>query len=102
MKVKSLSCVRTLHDPIDCSLPGSSAHGIFQARVLEWAAIAVFVTKSKLALFAAQQVNKSEDEVWRNQADQEEDGRLLSQINHLTASGCQDLYYKREWEVVRK
>ena len=31
----------TLRDPMDCSLPGSSAHGIFQARVLEWAAIAV-------------------------------------------------------------
>ena len=30
----------TLSDPKDCSLPGSSAHGIFQARVLEWGAIA--------------------------------------------------------------
>ena len=30
----------TLSDPMDCSLPGSSVHGIFQARVLEWAAIA--------------------------------------------------------------
>ena len=33
------SCL-TLSDPIDCSLPGSSVHGIFQARVLEWGAIA--------------------------------------------------------------
>ena len=33
------SC-RTLSDPMDCSLPGSSIHGIFQARVLEWGAIA--------------------------------------------------------------
>ena len=43
VKVKSLSCVRlcaTPCDPVDCSLPGSSVHGIFQARVLEWAAIA--------------------------------------------------------------
>ena len=44
MKVKSerevtQSCP-TLHDPMDCSLPGSSIHGIFQARVLEWGAIA--------------------------------------------------------------
>ena len=43
MKVKSESEVAqlcpTLHDPMDCSLPGSSAHGIFQARVLEWVAI---------------------------------------------------------------
>ena len=30
----------TLRDPMDCSLPGSSVHGIFQARVLEWVAIA--------------------------------------------------------------
>ena len=43
MKVKSQSEVAqsclTLSDPMDCSLPGSSAHGIFQARVLEWGAI---------------------------------------------------------------
>ena len=32
----------TLSDPIDRSLPGSSAHGIFQARVLEWGAIALY------------------------------------------------------------
>ena len=30
----------TLSDPMTCSLPGSSIHGIFQARVLEWGAIA--------------------------------------------------------------
>ena len=30
----------TLRDPMDCSLPGSFPHGIFQARVLEWVAIA--------------------------------------------------------------
>ena len=30
----------TLSDPMDCSLPGSSLNGIFQARVLEWGAIA--------------------------------------------------------------
>ena len=35
VKVKSLSRVR-LCDPMDCSLPGSSIHGIFQARILEW------------------------------------------------------------------
>ena len=37
-RVKSLSRVR-LCNPMDCSLPGSSVHGIFQARVLEWVAI---------------------------------------------------------------
>ena len=44
MKVKSESEVAqsclTLSNPMDCSLPGSSVHGIFQARVLEWGAIA--------------------------------------------------------------
>ena len=44
MKVESESEVAqscpTLCDPMDCSLPGSSVHGIFQARVLEWVAIA--------------------------------------------------------------
>ena len=44
MKVKSESEVAqsclTLSDPMDCSLPGSSVHGICQARVLEWGAIA--------------------------------------------------------------
>ena len=43
MKVKSerevsQSCL-TLSDPMDCSLPGSSVHGIFQARVLDWGVI---------------------------------------------------------------
>ena len=58
MKVKSEievapSCP-TLHDPVDCSLPGPSVHGIFQARVLEWGAIAysegqgLYLAKSKL------------------------------------------------------
>ena len=37
---KSLQSFPTLSDPMDCSLPGSSVHGIFQARVLEWGAIA--------------------------------------------------------------
>ena len=53
MKVKSESEVAqpcpTLSDPMDCSLPGSSAHGIFQARILEWGAIA-FLTFKKLLL----------------------------------------------------
>ena len=40
---KSLQSCPTLNDPMDCSLPGSSAHGIFQARVLEWGAIAFSV-----------------------------------------------------------
>ena len=37
---KSLQSCPTPSSPMDCSLPGSSVHGIFQARVLEWGAIA--------------------------------------------------------------
>ena len=48
MKEKSESEVAqscpALSDHMDCSLPGSSVHGIFQARVLEWGAIAFSMT----------------------------------------------------------
>ena len=54
MKVKSESEVTqscpTLCDPIDCRLPGSSAHGIFQARVLEWGATAFSSTNCFIVL----------------------------------------------------
>ena len=50
MKVKSESEVAqscpTLSDPMDCSLPGSSIHGTFQARVLEWGAVAFSTSKA--------------------------------------------------------
>ena len=52
MKVKSESEVAqsypTLRDLMDCSSPGSSIHGIFQARVLEWGAIAFSATPAYL------------------------------------------------------
>ena len=55
MKVKSESEVAqscpTLSNPMDCTLPGSSVHGIFQARVLEWRAIAFSVSVSRFILF---------------------------------------------------
>ena len=51
MKVKSESEVAqsclTPRDPMDCSLPGSSVHGILQARVLEWGAIAFSIISSR-------------------------------------------------------
>ena len=50
MKVKSESEVTqscpSLNDPMDCSPPGSSIHGSFQARVLEWGAMAFSLQKS--------------------------------------------------------
>ena len=55
MKVKSESEVAqsclTLSYPMDCSLPGSSIHGISQARVLEWGAIAFSEQHNKKSLF---------------------------------------------------
>ena len=59
MKVKSESEVAqscpTLSDPMDCSLPGSSIHGIFQARVLEWGAIAFFTEELVLSNCGAEE-----------------------------------------------
>ena len=54
MKVKSESEVAqscpTLRDPMDGSLPGSSIHGIFQARVLKWGAIEYIVESKKIRI----------------------------------------------------
>ena len=54
MKVESESEVAqsspTLCDPMDCSLPGSSIHGIFQARVLEWVTIAFSEIKQEVCI----------------------------------------------------
>ena len=63
MKVKSegevtQSCP-TLRDPMDCSLPGSSVHRIFQVRVLEWGAIAFscWLYRASLSLAAKNMIN---------------------------------------------
>ena len=60
----SRSVVLTLSDPMDCSPPGSSVHGIFQARVLEWGAIAF----SACALYIQVKRKQKRLEVswWRN------------------------------------
>ena len=56
MKVESESEVAqscpTLSDPMDCSLPGSSIHGIFQARVLEWGAISWQIDGEEMEIVA--------------------------------------------------
>ena len=63
MKGKSESEVAqsglTLSDPMDCSLPGSSVHGIFQARVLEWGAIAFYsaIKKNRMLSFVTTWMN---------------------------------------------
>ena len=63
----------TLSDPMDCSLPGSSAHGIFQARVLERGAIAFseinyasvnFLVKDKFKKNTSTYPQPESEEVW--------------------------------------
>ena len=68
MRVKSESEVAQscpiLSDPMDCSLPGSSIHGIFQARVLEWGAIA-FSERGLLGKIKAMEQQNSHSSVWQ-------------------------------------
>ena len=79
MKVKNESEVAqlclTLRDPMDCSLPGSSVHGTFQARVLEWDAI-VFCSSHESAAVRA-------GDFWSNQ--------------HPFAKLCLMPRYYRDW-----
>ena len=82
MKVKSESEVTQsfpIHcDPMDCSLPGSSVHGIFQARVLEWIAIAFSVAKNKGQHFAV--IFEAKIMQWeRAQALEIEESKFISQ-----------------------
>ena len=60
MKVESESEVAqscpTLCDPVDCSLPGSSVHGIFQARVLEWGATAFSIKMDRGSFFPKEDI----------------------------------------------
>ena len=68
MKVKSESEVAqscpTLSDPMVCNLPGSSIHGIFQARVLEWGAIAFSGKMPLLTLIMERSVNIRAELQW--------------------------------------
>ena len=57
----SRSCP-TLCDPMDCSLPGSSIHGIFQARILEW--VAILVEGIKLGLLETSESLLGTDSPW--------------------------------------
>ena len=46
MHVRLLQSFSPLYDPMDCSPPGSSVHGIFQAEILEWVPISYFFSSS--------------------------------------------------------
>ena len=87
MKVKServvaQSCL-TFRHPMDCSLPGSSVHGIFQARVLEWGAIAFSGDKPRerikkqrhhfaYQVLSSQSYGFSSSHVWMSELDHKE------------------------------
>ena len=58
VRMKVTRLYPTLHDPLDCSLPGSPVHGILQARILEWMAIALSRECSLLqGIFPSQESN---------------------------------------------
>ena len=61
--VKVKSCP-TLHDPMDCSLPGSSIHGIFQERILEWGAIAFSDRNCLVRLIVTINSSHANSEIW--------------------------------------
>ena len=91
MKVKSESEVAqscpTLSNPMDCSLPGSSTHGIFQAKVLEWGAIAfsVFVNMDSSTVYGYSEkamAPHSSTLAWKIPW-MEEPGRLQSMGSHI-------------------
>ena len=90
MKVKSESAVAQscliLCDPMDCCLPGSSIHGIFQARVLEWGAIAFSIKGFGI-------VNKAEVDVFLELLcffnDPTDAGNLISGSSAFTKSNLE-------------
>ena len=86
MKVKSesevvQSCL-TLSDPMDCGPPGSSIHGIFQATVLEWGAIAFSVSKMRGLQIKNHLVTEGRKEQAIYKGKIQDQLRLLSNIQH--------------------
>ena len=94
MNVKSESEVAqscpTLRDPMDCSLPGSSVHGVFQASVLEWGAIASIITLNVNGLNALTCGERApplakvlRKEAWHTQRRDQTSGVSLEILEHL-------------------
>ena len=100
MKVKSLSYVQ-LSDPMDCSLPGSSIHGIFQARVLEWGAIAFSISdyshEIKRHLLLGSKVVTNLDGIFKNR-----DITLPTKVHLLKAMVFSVITYGCESWTVKK
>ena len=92
MKVKSESEVSqscpTLSDPMDCGLPGSSVHGILQARALEWVAIAFsdvpsYLFSNHISIFSTE-IIKIWDIMFSHQYNENENGSV--QFSHSVVS----------------
>ena len=90
MRVKSESEVAQLcptpSDPMDCSLPGSSIHGIFQARVLEWGAIA-FSVHADDTTFMAESEEELKSLLIKVKVESEKVGLKLNIQKMIMASG---------------
>ena len=88
MKVKSESEVAqscpTVSDPRDCSLPGSSIHGIFQARVLEWGAIETRELRSHKLCGTAK--NKTKQNKTRNPKTKKQSEQMQKSAEMLDSS----------------
>ena len=103
MKVKSEREVAqlcpTLHDPMDCSPPGSSVHGIFQARVLKWDAIA-FSGKTSLSVLKSLKLKLVETVVWVKHACQKVGTLPYTHIYGIIGTFLRELsvYQKRAWK----
>ena len=65
VKVVVTQLCLTLCDPMDCNLPGSSVHGIFQARTLEW--VAIFFYRESALPFATQEKQDIQHQVLKKQ-----------------------------------
>ena len=70
----------TLSDPMDCSPPGSSVHGIFQARVLEWGAIAF---SSIISTFSQMTFSNTSQSAWLNS---------IFHVGHVVSMGFENLF----------
>ena len=96
IKVKSESEVTqscpTLSDHIECSLPGSSIHGIFQARVLEWGAIAFSIqSHSQVLYLSLQELSR------KPRSPDEEGGTVLEKTEALGSHSFNSATYCRVW-----
>ena len=112
MKVKSESEVAqsytTLSYPMDCSLPGSSAHGIFQARVLEWGAIAFSINQGKLEVVEQEMARVNVDILgisylkWTGMDEFNSDDHYIyySGQESLRRNGVAIMVNKRVWNAV--